>query len=154
MASTAPILMLRYSWILPSDNQMLFQTFSLCFSSWSLPDPINTFIFKKWFHDFTISSKQNEFIYFQSSGKSAHMLIFFKMVTALLLFHVFQYCNVIVLVFLFLLAIRNSTKFRPYELDSVMGENDTWSHCFLFCFYYYSNLFCLKVIYKVLLPRT
>lgn len=128
-----------------------FQTFSLCYSTWSLSASGNTFFLKKWFYDLTISSKQNGFIHFQSSSKTVLHAHFF-IVTALFLFHVFQHCNVTLLVFLFLLLIR--TKFKVYKLDPVMEKNSAQAHCFLFCCYYCSNPIYLKVFHKVLLPRT
>lgn len=128
LINTVLILMLRQ--ILPSDDLMLFQIFSLCFSTWPLPASENRFIFKNRFHDLTISSKQNGFIHFQCSNKTA-LHAHFVTITVLLLFHVFQHCNVTVLVLLFLLVISSWPKVKPYKLDSVMGENGAQAHRFV-----------------------
>lgn len=88
----------------------------LLMTTCSLSASGNTFFLKKSFNELTISSKQNGFIHFQSSNKTVLHAHFFT-VTALFLFHVFQHCNVTLLVFLLLLLIR--TKFKAYKLDPV-----------------------------------
>jgi len=55
----------------------------------------------------------------------------FVTITVLLLFHVFQHCNVTVLVSFFHLVISSWPKVKAYKLNSIMGENGAQAHYFV-----------------------
>lgn len=119
--SMAPILMRRWWLQVLSGIFVMFQHLIIaCFR----------FILKNWFNDLTISSKQGGFLHFQLSSRTV-LHAHFITIIVFVLFHVFQHCNVTLLVLLFLLTISSWPKVKPYRLDSVMAENRARAPCFI-----------------------